>query len=91
METRHGRAEKIEKLDARVSEIVKALQAKGLRSPYLKAFVVARVNPLMFLKAMPPFDEALDDILKRAARFDAGKVRPEDVSTAAGPASEPEG
>ncbi len=91
IETRQGRAEKVEKLDARVSEIVKALQAKGFQSPYLKAFVVARVNPLRFMKAMPPFDEALDDILKRAARFDSEKVRQEDLSAAAGPPPEPEG
>lgn len=91
LETRLGRAEKIEKLDARVSEIVKSLQEKGLKSPYLRAFVVSRVNPLMFMKAMPPFDEALEDILKRAMRFDTGKVRQEDISTASGPPPEPEG
>ncbi len=91
LETRGERAGKIEKLDARVTELAKALQAKGLRSPYLKAFVVARVNPLRFMKAMPPFDEALDDILRRAARFDAGKVRQEDLASAAGPPPEAEG
>src|SRR5205085_2538106 len=56
LKVREARAEKIEKLDARVSEVVKSLQAKGFKSPYLKAFVVARVNPLRFMKVMPPFD-----------------------------------
>lgn len=81
---REKRAEKVGKLDARVTEIVKALQAKGFKSPYLKSFVVARVNPLRFMKAMPPFDEALDDILKRAERFNVEKVRQEDISATGG-------
>ncbi len=91
LETRQGRAEKIERLDARVSEIVKALQDRGLKSPYLRTFVVSRVNPLRFMKSVPPFDEALDGILKRASRFDVEKVRQEDVVSSAGPPPEPEG
>ncbi len=90
LKVREGRAEKIEKLDARVSEIVKGLQAKGFKSPYLKAFAVARVNPLRFMKTMPPFDEALDDILKRAAKFNVESVRQEDIAASAGPL-DPEG
>jgi ParB family chromosome partitioning protein len=85
LKIREGRAEKIERLDHRVSEVVKALQAKGFKSPYLKAFVVARCNPLRFMKTLPPFDEALDDILERAARFDTERVRQEDLASAAGP------
>ena len=85
LRVREGRAAKIERLDARVQEVVKALQAKGFKSPYLKAFVVARVNPLRFMKVMPPFDEALDDILKRADKFNVEKVRQEDVASASGP------
>ena len=91
LEIRQGRAAKIEKLDARVSEIVKALQARGLKSPYLRSFVVARVNPLRFQKTTPPFDEAMEDILRRAARFDPEKVRHEDLAAAGGPPPEPEG
>src|SRR5262245_2428862 len=78
LKVREGRAAKIEKLDARVTEIVKALQAKGFKSPYLRAFVVARVNPLRFMKTVPDFDTALDDILKRAAGFGIDKVKQED-------------
>ncbi len=81
---REKRAAKIEKLDARATEIVKALQAKGFKSPYLRAFVVARVNPLRFMKTMPPFDEALDDILKRAERFKVDNVKQEDIAATAG-------
>ena len=67
---REERSAKIERLDARVSEIVKSLQEKGFKSPYLKSFVIARVNPLRFMKTLPPFDDALDDIQKRAEAQD---------------------
>ena len=91
LKVREARAEKIEKLDARVTEVVKSLQAKGFKSPYLKAFVVARVNPLRFMKTMPPFDEALDDILKRAAKFNVENVKQEDIAATAGVAEGGEG
>jgi ParB family chromosome partitioning protein len=90
LKVRESRADKIERLDARVSEVVKSLQAKGFKSPYLKAFVVARVNPLRFMKTMPPFDEALDDILKRAAKFNVENVKQEDIAATAGVADAPE-
>ena len=84
LKVREARAEKIEKLDTRVTEVVKSLQAKGFKSPYLKAFVVARVNPLRFMKTVPPFDEALDDILKRAGRFNVENVKQEDIVATGG-------
>jgi ParB family chromosome partitioning protein len=85
LQTREARAARLETLDGHVGAAVKALQEKGFKSPYLRAFVVARVNPLRFMKTVPPFDEALDDIVKRAARFNAGNVKQEDVASAAGP------
>jgi len=91
LKVREERAEKIEKLDARVSEVVKSLQAKGFKSPYLKAFVVARVNPLRFMKTVPPFDEALDDIHKRAMKFNVENVKQEDIVASGGAPAESEG
>ncbi len=90
LKLREARAAKIERLDARVTEVVKALQEKGFKSPYLRAFVVARVNPLRFMKTLPPFDEAVDDIQKRADRFNVGNVKQEDISATAGAAAEGE-
>jgi ParB family chromosome partitioning protein len=86
LKVREARAAKIEKLDTRVAEIVQALQAKGFKSPYLKAFVIARCNPLRFMKVMPPFDEALDDITKRAQKFSVENVKDSDIAATAGPA-----
>lgn len=39
-------AEMLMELDARVGEVVKKLKERGFVSPYLRAFVVARINPL---------------------------------------------
>src|SRR5207248_4161076 len=60
-------------------------KGKGFQSPYLKSFVVARVNPLRFMKTVPPFDDALDTILRRAGRFDPDKVKQQDITAAAAP------
>jgi len=90
LKKREARAAKIERLDARVTEVIKALQEKGFKSPYLRAFVVARVNPLRFMKTLPPFDEALDDIVKRADKFNVGNVKQEDIAATAGVAAEGE-
>ena len=40
------------------------------------------------MKIMPEFDDALDDIQKRADRFNLDKVRQEDIAASAGPASD---
>jgi ParB family chromosome partitioning protein len=90
LKLREKRSEKIEKLDARVTEIVKALQAKGFKSPYLRPFVVARCNPLRFMKTLPPYDEALDDIIKRATRFNVENVKQADIAATGGPPPEAE-
>src|SRR5256886_3734578 len=58
---REERAQKLLDLDEAVSAAVEKLKERGLTSPYLKAFVVARVNPLRFIKGEPPsFDDLLD-------------------------------
>jgi ParB family transcriptional regulator, chromosome partitioning protein len=82
---REGRAAQVERLDARVTELVEGLKAKGFRSPYLKSFVVARINPLRFMTTVPAFDEAFATLSKRAARFNVERVRQEDITTAAAP------
>jgi ParB family chromosome partitioning protein len=88
LKEREKRAAKLIKLDEHVAKAVAGLQAKGFKSPYLKAFVVARCNPLRFMKTMPPFDEGLDDIVKKAERFNVEKVKDSDISASAGPAEE---
>jgi ParB family chromosome partitioning protein len=82
---RERRARLLLELDDAVAESVARLKARGFDSPYLKAFVVARINPLRFMKgAAPPFDELLAQMTKRARGMDAGKIRGEDVARSGG-------
>src|SRR5882672_6113020 len=49
-------------LDEKVAEVVKKLKAKGFVSPYLKTFVVARSNPLRFMKEPPELEDLIKTI-----------------------------
>jgi len=90
LDTRRLRADKLLELNELVNEAVKGMKARGLESPYLKAFVVARINPLRFQrKPTADFDETIDKMLGSARRFDAGKVRADQVARSGGaPSSE---
>jgi ParB family chromosome partitioning protein len=82
---RERRADVVLSLDDAVSEAVDRLKEKGLTSPYLKAFVVARINPLRFIKGEPPpFDELFATMQKRASGLDVSKVRSEDLAKSGG-------
>ncbi len=86
---RERRADKILELDDAVGEAVKALKARGFDSPYLKSFVVARINPLRFKKGGDPdFDETLDTMIAKAAKFDSSKVDASQVAKGGGPPDE---
>lgn len=85
---RERRAGLVLALDDAVTEAVAKLKEKGLMSPYLKNFVVARVNPLRFIKGEPPsFDELLGTMTSRAAKLDADKIKPGDLARAGGGSS----
>jgi ParB family chromosome partitioning protein len=82
---RERRAKQLLELDDAVAEAVARLKERGFDSPYLKAFVVARINPLRFMKgAPPPYDELLAQMTKRARGMDAGKIRGDDVARSGG-------
>jgi ParB family transcriptional regulator, chromosome partitioning protein len=86
---REDRAQKVLELDAAVGEAVEKLKARGLTSPYLRAFVVARVNPLRFIKGSPPpFDELLETMTRRARGMDPGRIKSEDLARSGGVAEE---
>lgn len=86
---RRLRADKLLELNELVNQAVAALRLKGMESPYLKAFVVARINPLRFQrKPTADFDETIDRMLGSARRFDAGKIRTDQVARSGGPTGE---
>lgn len=99
-ELRRERAARLIELDDKVNELVAALKAAGLKSAYLKPFVVARLNPLRFVPAArgkkkaeagpADFDRTLDQMFARAEKFDADKVRPQDLAQMGGAPPESE-
>ncbi len=84
---RERRAKTVLHLDDLVVQQVEALKAKGLTSPYLKSFVVARVNPIRFRpKDAPPlsFDEVLERMTRATEKFNADKIKMEDLAKSGG-------
>lgn len=93
LEVRQQRARTVLDLDDLVVQQVEALKAKGLTSPYLKSFVVARVNPIRFRpKDAGPlsFDEALDRMAKAASKFNPDKIKMDDLARSGGAPDEGE-
>ena len=89
LETRRARAQRLLELDAAVNDAVAKLKARGFQSPYLKAFVVARCNPLRFKRgAKADFDETVDKMLAAAQKFDSAKVKADQLAAAGGPPEE---
>jgi len=87
---REKRAARLLELDEAVNAAVKELKDRGFESPYLKAFVVARVNPVRFVRSTtkPEFDPTLDKMIAAAEKFDAGKVRAAQLAAAGGAPAE---
>jgi ParB family chromosome partitioning protein len=84
---RRERARTLMALDAGVIEKVDALKAKGLTSPYLKSYVVARINPLRFRpKDAAPlgFDEVMDRMAKAVEKMNVEKIKVEDLAKSGG-------
>jgi ParB family chromosome partitioning protein len=91
MNSRQQRAKTLLALDDEIVKQVDALKAKGLTSPYLKSFVVARVNPLRFRpKDAPPlsFEDTFDRMTKAAANFNPDKIKMDDLAKSGGPPDE---
>jgi ParB family chromosome partitioning protein len=85
LKERERRAAKVLKLDDAVAKVVGALKAKGLTSPYLKPFVVARINPIRFSKRTEfDYDEVMDKMIASAAKFNVERVKQEDVAKVGG-------
>ncbi len=80
-------AARLAQIDAQVKKIVAALQTRGFRSPYLRNYVVARINPVRFHKlkkgdtAPPmPLAQALTRMAAAARDFNTGSVSNSDLA-----------
>jgi ParB family chromosome partitioning protein len=74
-------------LDERVCQRVDTLKKRGLTSPYLKSFVVARINPIRFRpKDAAPlsYNEVLERMIKAVDKFNTEKIRMEDLAKSGG-------
>jgi len=84
---RQQRAQTLLALDDVVVTKVEALKARGLTSPYLKSFIVARINPLRFrpkeAKPLSP-DEVLDRMTRSATSLNPDRVKIEDLARSGG-------
>jgi ParB family transcriptional regulator, chromosome partitioning protein len=84
-------AVRIMDIDDRVAAHVKTMQEMGMKSPYLRAVVVARINPVRFVPpsrkkdAAPPMSmaEALTKMAANVRKFDPKSVRPGDLALVA--------
>jgi ParB family chromosome partitioning protein len=89
LKERERRGRKILKLDDAVSAAVEKLKSRGFTSPYLKPFVVARVNYTRFSKATSfDYDETLDKIIASAAKFNVDRIKQEDIEKSGGGAAD---
>jgi ParB family transcriptional regulator, chromosome partitioning protein len=84
---RAGYAARLQEIDTEVKRIVTELQARGMKSPYLRSYVVARINPVRFHKAKPgdrkpamPIAQALLRMVSAAKKFDLAKVNMSDLA-----------
>jgi len=85
LKERTRRAALVLAIDDEVGTIVDKLKKRGFTSPYLRPFVVARINPIRFSKSTDfDFDDVLARMQKNAAKFNVDRIRQEDVVRAGG-------
>ena len=92
---REGYASRLADIDTQVRKVVKMLEARGFKSPYLRTFVVARINPVRWHRAKAgdtkpamPIAAALTRMAAAAKNFDAKTVKPQDLALVAALSSE---
>ena len=91
LKERVRRAAVILAIDDEVGEIVAKLKKRGFTSPYLRPFVIARINPIRFSKSTEfDFDDVLGRMKKSAEKFNVDRVKQEDVVRAGGAIEESE-
>jgi ParB family transcriptional regulator, chromosome partitioning protein len=84
---REGFAARLLEIDAQVKKLIAALQAKGFKSPYLRNYVVARINPVRFHKVKKgdtqppmPLAQALTRMAAAAKSFKLESVSNSDLA-----------
>jgi ParB family transcriptional regulator, chromosome partitioning protein len=82
---RERRAKRILEIDTTVGSIVDKLKKRGFTSPYLRPFVVARINPIRFSTSTEfDFDDVIGRMEKNAGKFNIDRIKQEDIVRAGG-------
>jgi ParB family transcriptional regulator, chromosome partitioning protein len=84
---RENFAARLTEIEALVKRIIEALQARGFKSPYLRNYVVARINPVRFHKAKKgdtkppmPLAQALTRMAAAAKTFKLDSISHADLA-----------
>jgi ParB family chromosome partitioning protein len=84
---REGYAARLQEIDAQVKRIIESLQKRGFKSPYLRNYVVARINPVRFHKVKKgetkppmPLAQALTRMAAAAKGFKLESVSNSDLA-----------
>jgi ParB family chromosome partitioning protein len=87
LQQRQDWAARLIDIDDQVKKIIEKLKSRGFRSPYLRTYVVARINPVRFHRAKkgdatPPMamGPALTRMAASARKFDVDSVRQQDLA-----------
>lgn len=95
LQKREGYAARLVEIDAEVKRIVAGLAERGFKSPYLRNYVVARINPVRFHRAKkgdtkPPMTlaAALVRMSTSAKKFNLSSVKSSDLALVAAVASD---
>jgi ParB family chromosome partitioning protein len=87
---REGYAARVQEIDDAVKQIVAQLQKRGFKSPYLRNYVVARINPVRFHKMKKgddrpamPIAAALTRMAASAKKFNMDSVKTSDLAMVA--------
>jgi ParB family chromosome partitioning protein len=84
---REGYASRLLEIDAQAKRVIQTLQKRGFKSPYLRNYVVARINPVRFHKAKKgdkqppmPLPQALTRMAAAAKKFNVESVSSSDLA-----------
>ena len=87
---REAQAARLQEIDVQVKKIIEKLKARGFKSPYLRNYVVARINPVRFHRAKkgdttPPMSvsAALTRMAAAAKKFNLDSVKPGELALVA--------
>jgi ParB family chromosome partitioning protein len=84
---REGYAARVLEIDTEVKKIIAALTKRGFKSPYLRNYVAARINPVRFHKPKKgdtkppmPIAQALTRMAASAKKFNVESVSNKDLA-----------